>query len=277
MVCPIDACLPWLWSGMPILRPLLLQFPTDGGTRQIVDEWLLGPDLLVAPAGVGSATGKADTLARDIYFPGESQSQLWYSYWDASTATAVRGGATRTVPTPVNYAPLYVRGGAVMAMLAEQQLGLAADVEEGTTEQEHGLHVIVALSHPETGTASGTLFIDDGVSVYDGNVPHATAPRLLVNFEAATRRLVSNPDAAHSSLLSVEAAAFPTVVNTVTIFGVGIGITEIMLSTLGPSGSPVHTRVIPNADYTWDPATGVLSVTKLRQTMTAPWALEWTI
>jgi len=50
-------------SGLPPTRPLWLQFPTDAQAAQQDQEWMLGPDVLVAPV----VTQGAET--RSVYFP----------------------------------------------------------------------------------------------------------------------------------------------------------------------------------------------------------------
>jgi alpha-glucosidase (family GH31 glycosyl hydrolase) len=50
-------------TGIPPTRPLWLAYPRDRRAARQDQEWLLGPDLLVAPVVVEGA------LARDVYFP----------------------------------------------------------------------------------------------------------------------------------------------------------------------------------------------------------------
>jgi alpha-D-xyloside xylohydrolase len=50
-------------TGIPPTRPLWLQFPGDAEAARQDQEWMLGPDVLVAPVVTQRATG------RDVYFP----------------------------------------------------------------------------------------------------------------------------------------------------------------------------------------------------------------
>lgn len=50
-------------TGIPVTRPLWLQYPEDSRARQEDQEWLLGPDVLVAPVVAEAAR------SRTVYFP----------------------------------------------------------------------------------------------------------------------------------------------------------------------------------------------------------------
>jgi alpha-glucosidase len=83
-------------SGIPAMRPLMLEFPNDGGTD---DEFFFGADLLVAPVLEEGAKSRGVNLP-----PGE-----WYDYW---TGAQLAGGRGYDVPVTLASIPLYVRAGA---------------------------------------------------------------------------------------------------------------------------------------------------------------------
>ena len=120
-------------TGAPIMRPLVWHYPRDRATFNLNDEFLLGPDLLVAPV---LAPGLA---ARTVYLP----EGRWYRFpWSvlsggqSEAKPAVEGrilsGAARKAaqskdvyydgPThilahaPLDELPLFVRGGAILPM-----------------------------------------------------------------------------------------------------------------------------------------------------------------
>jgi alpha-D-xyloside xylohydrolase len=101
--------LPYLYSaallaphGIPVVRPLLLDYPRDRTTQQVDDEYLLGPDLLVAP--MFTAEGE-----RDVYLPGTG----WYDYWSDAL---LEGGRWHRVRAELKTLPLYVRAGATIPL-----------------------------------------------------------------------------------------------------------------------------------------------------------------
>ena len=51
-------------TGVPIFRPLLLNYQNDSNTLDIDDEFMVGGDLLVAPILKPGATGRL------VYLPG---------------------------------------------------------------------------------------------------------------------------------------------------------------------------------------------------------------
>lgn len=89
-------------QGTPLMRHLQLEYPQDPATPAIDDQFLLGPDLLVAPVFEAGAT------QREVYFPeGE-----WIDFEDPDRRFA--GPRYHTVEAPLERIPLFRRTGAVI-------------------------------------------------------------------------------------------------------------------------------------------------------------------
>jgi hypothetical protein len=132
------------------------------------------------------------------------------------------------------------------------------------------LALLVALDHAESGGASGSIFLDDGMSRNSLPAGQAESPSCLLQMKAADRQLkVTKADSA----CSLSAASSPPVITDITILGVTIGITELLLTQLGPAPKMA---VIPRSDYSWDGSTEILHVKNLRQNATADFDLTWT-
>ncbi len=93
-------------TGAPVQRPLVLEHQDDPVARDLDDEYLFGPDLLVAPV-----TGAGQT-ARQVYLPAGD----WYD-WHADEV--LPGERFVLAPTPMDRIPLYVRAGALVPMWPE--------------------------------------------------------------------------------------------------------------------------------------------------------------
>jgi alpha-glucosidase (family GH31 glycosyl hydrolase) len=85
-------------TGVPIIRPLFLEHPDDDATYDIDDQYLLGPDLLVAPVLQPGAR------SRTLYLPEGS----WRHYW---TGRRYEGGSWITVAAPATEIPLFIASG----------------------------------------------------------------------------------------------------------------------------------------------------------------------
>ncbi|WP_327424189.1 alpha-xylosidase [Streptomyces sp. NBC_01230] len=92
-------------TGVPTMRPMLLEFPDDPATRTVDRQYLLGPDLLVAP--VFSEDGQVE------YYVPEG---TWTHLLSGETVT---GPAWRHEIHGFDSLPLLVRPGAVLALGAD--------------------------------------------------------------------------------------------------------------------------------------------------------------
>jgi alpha-glucosidase/alpha-D-xyloside xylohydrolase len=90
-------------TGMPIMRALWLQYPDDPVASARGDEYLWGPDLLVAPVVEKAAT------VRRLYLP----KGVWYDFW---TEERVEGGKEIDRAVDLATTPLYVRAGAIVPL-----------------------------------------------------------------------------------------------------------------------------------------------------------------
>ena len=84
-------------TGMPVTRPLWLAYPRDPAARRQTQEWLLGPDVLVAPVIERGAN------ARDVYFP--------TGCWRAANGRTYGGARSARVAAPVTVLPYFIRCG----------------------------------------------------------------------------------------------------------------------------------------------------------------------
>jgi alpha-glucosidase len=126
-------------TGAPVQRPLIFDHQYDALVRDIDDEYLLGPDLLVAPVTAAGQT------ARQVYLPAGD----WYEW---HTGQSVPGGRYVLAPTPMDRIPIYARGGAVIPMWPEAPPSTAGH-HPSTIE----LHVFV----PSGEEAHGSLLQED--------------------------------------------------------------------------------------------------------------------
>jgi alpha-D-xyloside xylohydrolase len=87
-------------EGLPVMRPLFLEFPDDPATWSVDDAYLFGPDVLVAPVLTAGATD------RTAYLPAGA------TWTDAWTGETYAGGGAVTVDAPLDRIPLFLRDGA---------------------------------------------------------------------------------------------------------------------------------------------------------------------
>ena len=128
-------------TGVPLFRPLMLNYQDDPNTYNLDDEFMIGEDLLVAPIV------KPDLTSRLVYLP----KGIWYDYW---TNKRLTGGAMIRAEAPLDTVPMFVRGGAIIPMAPEMKY-----VGEKTPDP-----ITFAVYPDEKDSASTTLYEDDGNS-----------------------------------------------------------------------------------------------------------------
>jgi alpha-glucosidase len=135
--------LPYIYSGMegtsrtgiPLMRPLFLDFPGDPSLETYDKEFMFGPDLLIAPLNE---------------MVGEHEIQLpeggWYDFWTGKKVTETK----LQVNAPLETLPVYVRAGAIIP----QQ-----PVVQNTEEVPNGPLEIKVYPGAD---CRGSLYDDDG-------------------------------------------------------------------------------------------------------------------
>ena len=88
-------------TGVPLFRPLVLNYQDDPTTLTVDDEYMVGDDLLAAPVL------KSGAAARLVYLP----KGIWYDFWSGAVR---RGGTMISVEAPLEATPLFVRGGSII-------------------------------------------------------------------------------------------------------------------------------------------------------------------
>ncbi len=106
-------------TGMPIMRALALLYQDDARARMTKDEYLFGPDFLVAPV-------LDEGTQRPVYLPAGD----WVDYW---TGAQVAGGQVVVADAPLDTIPLWARAGAVIAKIPEDVMTLVPQQESGNT------------------------------------------------------------------------------------------------------------------------------------------------
>ncbi|MCK2029237.1 alpha-xylosidase [Microbacterium galbinum] len=139
-------------TGVPLMRPMVLEFPDDPATAYLDRQYMLGSDLLVAP--VFTEDGEVE-----FYLPaGEWTSLL--------TGETVTGGGWRRERHGFDSLPLYVRPGTVLAW--------GARVDRPDYDYHDGLQLRVFAGG--TGTAAVTVTNPDGrTETYTADLEEITA------------------------------------------------------------------------------------------------------
>jgi len=96
-----------------------LLYQDDARARAAKDEYLFGPDFLVAPV-IDEGTQRA------VYLPAGE----WVDYW---TGAEVAGGKVVVADAPLDRIPVWARAGAVIAKIPEDVMTLVSQKESGNT------------------------------------------------------------------------------------------------------------------------------------------------
>ena len=126
-------------TGVPIMRPLVMEFPDDKTTYKIDTQFMVGDVLLVSPVL------EAGSTSRTMYLP----KGTWFDFW---TREKVEGGRWIEANAPLDRLPLYVRAGAVIPMQQVVQYTDQAPADPLTFE-----------IFP-SDAAEGHCYEDDGIS-----------------------------------------------------------------------------------------------------------------
>jgi alpha-glucosidase (family GH31 glycosyl hydrolase) len=121
-------------TGIPIMRSMAVEFPDERPLAAVWDQYMFGPDLLVAPV-------TNEETFRTILFP----SGVWTSLWNGKT---VLGPAKRKVTAPLDTIPVYLRPGSLMPVELNQQLHFGESMTGGR------VHVLVVTPPNENESIS---------------------------------------------------------------------------------------------------------------------------
>ncbi|MEK0317693.1 glycoside hydrolase family 31 protein [Cohnella sp. 56] len=180
--------LPYLYSlfaeasrtGIPAMRPLLLEYPDDERAQAASDQFMLGGSVLVAPV----VRPRTDT--RLVYLPAGG----WVNYW---TEERLEGGRYVIADAPHDIIPLFVKEGAILPLASDR---LSTEESPQTLE----LHVYP----PRAGdTSVFDLYEDDGTT-FDYEQNRSYEERIAASASADAEREVAGESA--SLLLRIDTA-----------------------------------------------------------------------
>ncbi|HEX6923625.1 MAG TPA: TIM-barrel domain-containing protein, partial [Bacillales bacterium] len=124
-------------TGIPVMRPLFIEYPDDQNTYNLSDQFLVGENVLVAPIL------KPDTFHRAVYLPtGE-----WYDYW---TDQIYEGGKHHLIEADLETLPIFIKAGSFLPEGEDRQ-------STAVPEESICIHV-----YPSQGEFTGKLYEDDG-------------------------------------------------------------------------------------------------------------------
>ncbi|HON43308.1 MAG TPA: glycoside hydrolase family 31 protein [Bacillota bacterium] len=89
-------------DGTPVMRPMVYDFSDDSATHAMYDQFMLGPDIMVAPVYLPGA------VARPVYFP----RGRWASLETGQIVESM--GEHILVGCPLDQIPVYLREGAIL-------------------------------------------------------------------------------------------------------------------------------------------------------------------
>ena len=131
-------------DGTPLLNPMFFLYPTDTNTLSLDLQYFYGSSILVAPVTDEGATSVS------VYFPDDQ-------FYDFFTLEPLRGaGSSVTIDANLTQIPVYIKGGAILPLRSD-----GANTTAALRELDFNLVVAPGVD----GSASGSLYLDDGVSI----------------------------------------------------------------------------------------------------------------
>jgi alpha-D-xyloside xylohydrolase len=175
-------------DGSTMMRPLVMDFPADTVAREVTDQYLFGPALLVNPVTEYRARSRRVYLPRWRSSPAqrispsrrphgpapswESPRAAWYDFW---TGQRLAGGRTVQAAAPYDRIPVYVRAGSIVPVGPELQY----------TDEKPADPITLIVYTGAPGRFS--LYEDDGASY---GYERGQAARIPLRWDERSRTLI---------------------------------------------------------------------------------------
>lgn len=201
-------------QGTPVVNPLWFKYPKDAATYPIDLQWFFGDSILVSPVTEENSTSVSIYLPKDTFY-------------DFHTLAPIHGTGSQVQLTNVSFdeIPVYIKGGAVLPLRAQSTM-TTAELRETDFE--------FVVAQGADGTASGKLYIDDGVSITQKSTTEVTMSY------------------GHGTLLVSGTFGFKTGVKTSRV--------RFLNVAKAPSAVLLNGRPAPSKSVTFDKTTKVLDV-----------------
>lgn len=127
-------------TGVPLMRPMLMEFQDEPRLAEVDDQAMLGEALLLAPVV------QAGAVSRRVELP----AGVWHDFWSAQV---YHGGGQVEYPAPLDRLPILVRGGSIVPLGPVMQ-----NIPAGHTFDTLELHLYPPYP------ARGVIYDDDGLT-----------------------------------------------------------------------------------------------------------------
>lgn len=143
-----------------MMRPLVMDFTDDARAREISDQFMFGPAIMVCPVYEYGAR------SREVYLPEGN----WYDWYDGH---AVEGGRIIEASAPFDRIPVYLKAGSIL---------VTGNPVQGTFEPQNDLKICINAG----ADADFVLYEDDGTSYAYENGEYS---RVSIHWDDASRKL----------------------------------------------------------------------------------------
>lgn len=133
-------------SGLPIMRPMLMQYPLDKNSYALDNQYMLSDKLLVRPV-MQKGANKVD-----VYFPSKNGDKLADIWYDVDDHRKIERVGIESVPVTPSKIPVYQRGGTIVPKKERIRRSAILMHDDPYT-------LVVAVDSAKQ--AKGTLYIDD--------------------------------------------------------------------------------------------------------------------
>jgi len=127
-------------SGRPIMTPLVMDYQNDENVYRISDQYMFGNGMMICPVTTKGA------LSRPVYFPGGE----WFIY---ETGERISGRQYKSFLTPLDYLPIFIKGGAIIPTQPAMQY-----MDEKPVNK-------ITLEVFPSGKSTFDMYEDDGISL----------------------------------------------------------------------------------------------------------------
>mmetsp|Transcript_52531 Transcript_52531/g.63315 ORF Transcript_52531/g.63315 Transcript_52531/m.63315 type:complete len:1073 (+) Transcript_52531:78-3296(+) len=227
-------------TGMPVMRPLWMQYPTEEILFPIDDEWLIGSDLLIKPVVEPGVT------KMKVLFP---PADRWY---DVDTMERMPSTTVEipelVVDCPLDKIPVYQRGGSIIPRKLRLRRSTQMMIADPYT-------LFVALDG--NGRATGRMYTDD-----EHSFDHKSGRYASALLEMATGQLSNS--VSHQGLTELDSSVNPGMIERIVIMGFETEPSSAILTTTGAK-----------LQFLYEQDANVLVVRKPNVSMLDNWSIQF--